>query len=170
LVAFLDSDDIWGRDVLSLHYSAHDTARVGISYGSYQTIDTQGRVIGRFSPPAQVDIESMLKSCDIGLLTACVNRKVAGDFSFPETPKEDYALWVVLLQRPGVTAVRVSGLQCYYRIRSGSVSSNKTAEIFRQWKVIRAYGNCGPWSALVNIVFYGLKGLKKNILDYRRSR
>jgi glycosyltransferase involved in cell wall biosynthesis len=166
-IAFLDADDVWDPGVLQAHLVAHKRYHPGLTYSDYYVMDATGQVQGFFKPSLNITLRSLLRSCDIGLLTACIDRQIVGDFRFPHSPKEDYALWLVLCAMTNVHPRKVDSPGCFYRLSNHSSSSNKWSEIKRQWYVIRYYGHCSLPKALTNIACYICKGLLKHFFQYR---
>lgn len=169
-VAFLDADDLWKPKVLSSHVAAHRRMRCGLTYGRYDVIDSRGNARGSFEPPESVDLNSLLSTCDIGLLTACVDRGITGDFRFPCMPKEDYALWIDFCRRLNLRPQRAIGVEAVYRTSGDSVSANKVAEAFKQWRVIREVGGCGAVEAVGHLLRYAAHGMKKHLIYYSHNK
>lgn len=171
-IAFLDSDDLWGRDKLSAQLSFMQSNNCSFSYGDYYSFsktDESGlpEVIGSFSAPNQLTFSELCNTCSIGCLTVMLDRSKLQDVYLPYTDKEDYALWLKLTKQD-IIAYNYGGCDAYYRVGKNSLSSNKFKEVVRQYRVVRKVAGLSRvkavW-ALLNYVYFGLKKHK----NYRSS-
>ena len=98
-IAFLDSDDIWTSDKLSLQLKFMSDNNYNITCTGYQQIDISGK--GRkFIPNNRVDYEGVLLSCPVGNSTVIYNCKNLGKIYTPNIRKRnDDALWLKILKK-----------------------------------------------------------------------
>ena len=74
--------------------------KIGASHTSYEIIDKFGKKIGQRNAKEYLDYNSILPSCDIGLSTVIIEKKILKNFKFPSTKtKEDYILWLKLTKK-----------------------------------------------------------------------
>jgi glycosyltransferase involved in cell wall biosynthesis len=166
---FLDSDDVWGRDKL-LNQINHMIANghCCFSYGPYYTFcENVENVLGVFTPKEEIFFKDLIKTCDIGCLTVMLKRDAFPGFKFPQSPKEDYAAWLVLLKN-GAAAVRCPSVDSYYRLSAHSLSGNKFKELYKQWFVLRNYGDLSFSSSFLHLFFYVINGLFKHSVKYMK--
>lgn len=136
-LAFLDSDDIWNADKLEKQVNYLTETDSAICHTSFSFIDESGSERrGRVNVANSVDLIHNLKKTEIGTSTAIINRyKVKDKIIFPELrARQDLKLWITLLSR----GYKSSGLNLplvKYRVRTGSVSSNKWKMLYVTFKV-----------------------------------
>ena len=72
-----------------------------ITHTSYDIINSKGRKIGERKARNFLSLESLLKSCDIGLSTVILKKSILKkDLKFPDMKtKEDFVFWLKLLKR-----------------------------------------------------------------------
>ena len=74
--------------------------KISVSHTSYEIIDKFGKKIGQRNAKEYLDYNSILPSCDIGLSTVIIEKKILKNFKFPSTKtKEDYILWLKLTKK-----------------------------------------------------------------------
>lgn len=161
-IAFLDSDDLWHEDKLAICISFLTKHRLKFIYTDYYMFshDVEKKVIYR--TPVKITYKDLLKFCPIGCLTVILHRELLEDVKFREESKEDYLLWLDIL-RTGVIAYRADGCLSFYRIGSSTLSSNKLAEIKKQFNIIYRLHEVSLFNSVIYIIHYGIKGLVKNL-------
>ena len=98
-IAFCDCDDVWKSSKLENQLKFMRNKNIYISHTSYDLIDKNNKYLKKRSAPAELKFEDLLKSCDIGLSTVIIDRKVLKNIDKPFAPlktKEDYVLWLKL--------------------------------------------------------------------------
>ncbi|WP_153445959.1 glycosyltransferase family 2 protein [Vibrio algicola] len=136
-LAFLDSDDLWDSNKLTKQLGFMKANNAEISHTSFSFIDEDG-----FSRPGSVSVskcvnlETNLRKTEIGTSTAIINRRLVLDsIKFSEIrARQDLKLWIDLLKQ-GYKSYGLDSDLVKYRIRSGSVSSNKIKMLFVTLKV-----------------------------------
>ena len=106
--AFLDADDRWEEDKLYKQTKLMEKTASKLSYSAYYITDQNGNVTGLFNPKSSFSKKRLLFSCDIGCSTVVVDQKVMLRYKFPELPKEDYALWLKMAYKDGISCVVLS--------------------------------------------------------------
>jgi teichuronic acid biosynthesis glycosyltransferase TuaG len=100
-IAFLDADDIWKKNKLKLQLKFMKNNKYKISHTSYQILDKQNKISGNRIAKKFVYVEDLLKSCDIGLSTVILEKKIFSrlcKFGTTKT-KEDFILWLAILKK-----------------------------------------------------------------------
>lgn len=166
-ICFLDSDDRWNSNKLELQLDLMLSKGANFSYTSYYVIDEKSAIIGAFDVTRVTDFGHLTRTCDIGCSTVLVEKSFLGERRFPKTYKEDYALWLLLFRDAKIRAIAVFERCASYRVSSGSISSKKYVEIFRQWNVLRHYGKLNFFQCVGSIICYGMNGLYKHYWKYR---
>ena len=75
-LAFLDADDIWKSNKLSYQLRFMKKLKLKFSHTSYFVIDQNNKVIGRRKAKSIQFYQDLLNSCDIGLSSVMIERKL----------------------------------------------------------------------------------------------
>jgi teichuronic acid biosynthesis glycosyltransferase TuaG len=135
-IAFLDADDLWDQAKLSAQLPLLE-AGAGFVFSAYRRIDAEGHYLSTVKVPPRVSYDRALAGNPIGCLTAIFDTRVHGRALMPDLPRrQDYALWLRLL-RTGGPATGITTPLASYRVRSGSLSSNKLVAARATWRVLR---------------------------------
>lgn len=164
-IAFLDSDDVWDKDKLSKHIAYMIKKQVEFSCTNYLVVDEQNNPITEFCPTKdEYGYDDILKHCYIGCSTVIYDSDKLGKVYMPENAvkREDFACWLSIL-KTGKKVVCMHESLTTYRLRKGSVSSNKIGLIKYQWRVFRQVEKL----SLVRSVYYMAHWAIKGILKYR---
>jgi len=137
-IAFLDADDYWAPRKLESQLAFMQSNSYAFSYTYYEIINEVGESTGKqIMPPERVSYSDMLKSNRIGCLTAMYDTSRFGKRYMPAIRKrQDYGLWLELLRTEHYARCLPEVLG-YYRVRAGSISSNKIEIIKYNWKLFR---------------------------------
>ena len=101
-IAFIDADDTWVPDKLKDQISFMKKNNYQISHTSYFIINEKKKIIGQRKARDLLSINEILKSCDIGLSTVIIEKKVIikTNIKFPKlVTKEDFVFWLMLLKK-----------------------------------------------------------------------
>lgn len=137
-IAFLDSDDIWKSNKLEKQLSVMKSTKAAICFSSYELINEQGESLNKIIEALpKLSYTKQLKCNYIGNLTGIYNVNVMGKMFMPEIKKrQDWVLWLDLLKKGG-PAIGIKESLAYYRVRKGSISSNKFNLITYNFNVFR---------------------------------
>ncbi len=101
-IAFLDADDTWSSEKLEEQISFMSENDYKISHTSYLIINDKKKIIGQRKARDLFSINDIIKSCDVGLSTVIIEKKVIieNNINFPElVTKEDFVFWLMLLKK-----------------------------------------------------------------------
>ena len=101
-IAFIDADDTWVQDKLRDQISFMKKKDYQISHTSYFVINEKKKIIGLRKARDLLSINELLKSCDIGLSTVIIEKRVITQTGtkFPKlVTKEDFVFWLSLLKK-----------------------------------------------------------------------
>lgn len=135
-IAFLDSDDIWYPEKLSKQILFMEKNDLAISCTEYNIVCEQGKYLYKFKIKEDIiDYSKNLKFNHLGCSTVIYNvEKLGKVFFFKKAVyKEDYGLWQKIMKKGIGTHVYKEAL-VDYRLRRGSISSNKFKMAKEQWK------------------------------------
>jgi len=106
-IAFCDADDIWKKNKLDKQIKYMKSNNLDFLHSSYYIINEQNQRIGKMSIKKNLSYQDLLKSCDIGLSTVVVKRKILKKKLFKNLKtKENYCLWLQLLK----AGIKINGL------------------------------------------------------------
>ena len=161
-VALLDSDDVWHREKLTLHY-IHLTANpdIGVSYAGSRMIDRDGEVLSVAMRPklGRVTPRDIICRNPVGNGSAPVLRRSAlekATFAHPTTfgrdcwfdeefrQSEDIEMWIRLAVKHSVVFAGIDGLLTDYRIIPGALSANVVKQYLSWTKMLRKLRDYAP--------------------------
>ena len=160
-IAFLDSDDYWHKDKLlkQLNYMIHK--KINFSHTSYYIVNKNKKIISVRNGRNFLEYKDLLSSCDIGLSTVMVKKKILMDNFFPNlTTKEDFVLWLKIL-KTGEKLIGINEPLTYWRKSNDSLSSNNFQKIMDGYKVYRKYMKMNIFLSLYYLFILSLNSLIK---------
>lgn len=152
-IAFLDSDDVWMSNKLSIQLPLFVNDDVAIVYSYYEKIAEDGTRMGRVIKSASYHhYKSLLYGNELGCLTVVYDTKKIGKRYFKFIGHEDYNLWLDILKE-GFIAVNANTCLALYRVRRKSVSSNKLKVIKWVWHIYRVEQKINIFLSLYYLFF-----------------
>jgi teichuronic acid biosynthesis glycosyltransferase TuaG len=163
-VAFLDGDDLWVPDKLEKQLSALQQSGAQLCYTAIQKVDIDGRQFGKVQHvPETVTYNELLGNPLIGCSTVLMDYDALGRPLMPDIRKrQDFAFWLQLL-RQGARAIGINEPLTYYRVRPGSLSSNKLSAAYYVWRVYRELERLPLHRAVPNFISYAARGFGKRL-------
>jgi len=151
-IAFLDADDLWYSEKLTIQVKIMIEQHISISYTSYQHIDETGTELNYFLQAIpSLSYSKLLKNNYIGNLTGMYDASKLKKIYQPNLKKrQDWCLWLEALKRSDKPAVGIQKVLAKYRIRIGSLSSNKFKLLKYNFLVYHQYLKLG----FLNSLFY----------------
>ncbi len=162
-IAFLDADDTWVQDKLKEQISFMKKNDHQISHTSYFIIDEKKKIIGQRKARDLLSINDILKSCDIGLSTVIIEKKVIikTNATFPElVTKEDFVFWLTLMKKNYKFYAYDSNLTNWTDSKN-SLSSSTVQKLSDGFKVYYYYMNFNVVKSLYYLICLSLNYLKK---------
>lgn len=136
-IAFLDSDDIWLPEKLYNQIEFMKSKNIVLSFTSYFCISEDGKYIGTVKASNRLSYSRLLRGNSIACLTAIYDTKSLGKVYMPDIIKrQDFGLWLEITRR-GFYAEGLDMPLAKYRIRKGSISSNKWNASLYTWRLYR---------------------------------
>jgi teichuronic acid biosynthesis glycosyltransferase TuaG len=126
-IAFLDSDDLWHAEKLEKQIAFMQETGCDVSYTSYVHINENGKPLGkRIAALPELTYKKQHSNNYVGNLTGIYNTTSIGKISAPDVRKrQDWALWLDAIKKSGKPALGLKEDLAFYRVREGSMSSNK---------------------------------------------
>jgi teichuronic acid biosynthesis glycosyltransferase TuaG len=162
-IAFLDSDDEWKKNKLQIQLNFMQKNSCLVSHTSYEIINYRNKVIGFRKAKKKLVYADLLKSCDIGLSTVMVNKKVLFNQKFPNIKtKEDYILWLKLTKKN----IKILGINIYltkWRKLTDALSSNNVQKIIDGFRVYNIHMKFGYFKSLIYLIRLSINSIIKKI-------
>lgn len=150
-IAFLDSDDLWLPEKLEKQIKFMQNNDCAFSYTSYMTCREDGEIKGIVVAPRKIAFSSNKRDNKIGCLTAIYDTEKVGKVYLPLIRKrQDWGLMMRILQKCKV-AYGMKEPLALYRLREGSISSNKMDLIKYN---VGVYVETLGWSRLRAFLFF----------------
>jgi len=160
-IAFLDSDDLWKPEKLKHQLEAFKETGTAISFSAYEWINENGNPLNKtIFVKKNINYSDMLNYNHIGCLTAIYDTHQTGKVYFKKIGHEDYIMWLSIIKL-GHSATGINNVLAQYRIRTGSVSSNKLKMTKYQWHIYRKIENLGLIKSMYHFMKYTYNGVKK---------
>ena len=162
-IAFIDADDTWAPDKLKDQITFMKKNNYQISHTSYFIINEKKKIIGQRKARDLLSINEVLKSCDIGLSTVIIEKKVITktNTKFPKLiTKEDFVFWLKLLEKNYKFYAYDSNLANWTDSKN-SLSSSTIQKLFDGFKVYNSYMHFNIIKSLYYLICLSLNYLKK---------
>ena len=76
LIAFLDADDYWKKNKLMHQIKFMKKNSVSFAHCSYFIVNRFNKIIGHRNSPSLIEYNDLINSCDIGLSTVILEKKI----------------------------------------------------------------------------------------------
>lgn len=163
-IAFIDADDLWLPNKLSVQIEYMLRTRAPLTFASYDVIDGSGAQIGTVDVPEIATYSSLLRNNVIGCLTAVFDSDQIGRIEMPDLRKrQDLGLWLRILKQVPC-AHGLPNKLAKYRLRQGSISHNKIDAAKYTWRLYREVERLPLISAVYYFSCYALNGVLKSRL------
>ena len=162
-IAFIDADDTWLTDKLKDQIAFMKKNNYQMSHTSYFIIDEKKKIIGQRKARDLLSINEILKSCDIGLSTVIIEKKVIikTGAKFPQlVTKEDFVFWLKLLEKNFKFYAYHSNLTNWTASKN-SLSSSTIQKLLDGFKVYNNYMHFNIIKSLYYLICLSLNYLKK---------
>lgn len=158
-ITFLDSDDIWAPTKLEKQLAFMEAGGYAFSFTAYGKVNENGESIGSVGVPDKVCYQDLLKVCSVGCLTAMYDASVLGKMYMPLIRKrQDLGLWLRILKKIEF-AYGLDEELAFYRVREGSISSNKRIAAQFTWKLYREHEKLNIISSSYYFLHYSINGV-----------
>ena len=109
------------------------------SHTTYHVLNYNGKIVNTVRAREILKYKDLLKSCDIGLSSVILKRKLLRDMEFPELKtKEDFVLWLNLAKK-SVDLVGFDKSLTFWRQTPNSLSSSILQKLKDAFKVYYLY-------------------------------
>jgi teichuronic acid biosynthesis glycosyltransferase TuaG len=138
-IAFCDADDIWKKNKLSKQLLFMKKNKLNFSHSSYSIINKNSKKIGKFKIKKYLNYEDLIKSCDIGLSTVMIKKKILLKYKFCALKtKEDYQLWLRIMKNEKLFQGISDSLSSWRKVE-GSLSSSLIQKLLDSFRLFYIY-------------------------------
>ena len=161
-VAFLDGDDCWHSEKLTVQLRCMVQASADLSFTSYAIVDENGVPSkAAYMVPENVSFEGLLRENVIGCSTVLISKEIVRKYRFAiDFYHEDYCLWLDILQ-DGYRAVGCTEVLVDWRFIEMSRSFNKKRSAKNRWRIYRKHLRLSWLKSARVFASYAIRGLKK---------
>ncbi len=126
-IAFLDADDLWYPEKLTVQVDVMLKKKLSVSFSSYRQMNENGEDIKvQVNAIEHLYFSKLLKNNYIGNLTGMYDAKRLGKIYNPDLKKrQDWCLWLEALRLSDSFAYGIQEPLAKYRVRENSISSHK---------------------------------------------
>lgn len=165
-VAFCDADDLWIKDKLKFQINFMKKKKLSFSYSSYNIINSRSKKIGLFMAPKIIDLNKLMKNCDIGLSTVMIKKDLMNKFSFSSLrTKEDYLLWLEIINKIKYL-VAINRPLVKWRKLEDSLSSSVFQKLIDAFKLYHIHRKKNFLLSVFFVIRLSFYAVKKKILMY----
>jgi len=160
-IAFIDSDDYWDSDKLTVQLNFMLNQNIDFTHTSYKIVDEKGKIKGYRKAKNFLHFKELLKSCDIGLSTIIIKKSLLATNRFPDLKtKEDFVLWLILLKQ-GNKIYSIAKNLTYWRKSKNSLSSNIYQKIIDGYSVYKDYMKMSTFKSILYLLLLSINSFRK---------
>ena len=157
-LAFIDSDDKWSKNKLKMQLDFMKKNKFDFTYTYYKSFGLANKKI---IPKKRYTFSTFIKDTSIATSTMMIKRNIVKNIFFTNTEVcEDYFFKCRLLKKVGF-AEAVKRYLTFYRVRKGSLQSNRFRNIFWIWKINNYYNKLSLLQNMVSILSISINSIKK---------
>ena len=162
IIAFIDADDLWMPDKLQKQVDFMQKNSFDFIFCDYKK-KLSNKTIHVKCEEKLLSYSDLLKSCDIGLSTVLLNKKIVDNNLFPSLKtKEDYVAWLKLTKK-NINAYNLQENLVIWRSVKGSLSSGLFQKLSDGFKVYKQYEKFGNIKSFFYLFRLGFNSIKKKI-------
>ena len=164
-IAFIDADDLWGREKLEKQLEFIKKHEAGFSFTGYEFADEYGVGNGAVvKVPLETDFKKALKNTYIFTSTVLIDRAKVPDelIMMPDIRSEDTATWWNIL-KAGYIGYGLNENLVRYRRPAKSLSSNKLEAVRRIWNLYRRIAGLNVIQSIYYFCFWAVTAVIRRI-------
>ena len=135
---------------------------INFSHCSYNIIDEDGFKLGERKARKNLEFNRLLRSCDIGLSTVIIKKKILKKLKFPNIKtKEDFVMWLQIARNYEV--IGLSQTLASWRKTGNSLSSNTFQKLKDGFNVYNKYMKFNSVKSILFLFILSINYLFKNL-------
>ena len=159
-IAFIDSDDLWEKDKLFKQLDFMIRKKHSFTYTNYQPF-ISGKEHKEITPENFFTFEKFIRNTSIATSTMIIKRSIIGNIKFTNTKIcEDYFFKCQILKKVHYAYCLSENLM-KYRIRKGSLQSNKIRNLYWIWYINKNYNKMIIFKNFWSIFCISINSIKK---------
>ena len=160
-MAFLDADDLWLPSKLEEQMKYMMDNNIIFSFSNYEKKFLKKKNIQVACDKKKLNYNDLLKSCDIGLSTVILKKKIIKNELFPNIrTQEDYVAWL-RITKMNIEAYNLEKSLVIWNEVTKSLSSNIFQKISDGFKVYYVYEKFGIFKSLYFLIRLSINSLKR---------
>ena len=162
-VAFIDSDDIWDKEKLSKQLTFMIANKYYFTYTNYNSFKYENKKINlkEIKPAKYFNFRKFIRDTSIATSSMIIKRSLIGNIKFTNTKIcEDYFFKCQILKKVQYAYCLSENLM-KYRIRKGSLQSNKIRNLYWIWYINKNYNKMILLKNLWSIFCISINSIKK---------
>jgi teichuronic acid biosynthesis glycosyltransferase TuaG len=161
-IAFIDADDLWKKNKIKSQLDYMRINKFEISHTSYEILKKKQLKKKILIAKTFNNYKELLSSCDIGLSTVLLKRKIITKYcKFPNLKtKEDFILWLLILKKK-ITIGGFNQNLTTWRKLDYSLSSSVIQKLKDGFSVYNKYMKFNYLKSLFYLLILSLNSLKK---------
>tara|TARA_B100001559_G_scaffold302974_2_gene291185 strand:+ start:521 stop:1273 length:753 start_codon:yes stop_codon:yes gene_type:complete len=165
-IAFIDADDLWFKSKIEYQLNFMKKNNAKVTHTSYEIIDKNNKKIGFRKAKSFFIINDLLTSCDIGLSTILLEKKILKKkFYFPELKtKEDFVLWLKLISN-NTNIIGIKRKMVKWRKLNSSLSSSTLQKIIDGFRVYYKYMDFNFIKSTYYLILLSFNFMRKRVND-----
>ncbi|MCF4100657.1 glycosyltransferase [Gillisia sp. M10.2A] len=154
-IAFLDADDLWFPEKLSIQLKFMQERGLQMTFSSYELISESGEKLHKMVEALPLlSYNKLLRSNYVGNLTGIYSVEILGKiYNASIRKRQDWALWLSVLKETG-NVEGITAPLAYYRIRRESISNNKLSLLKHNFNVYYKVLNFGILKSCAYMILF----------------
>mgnify|MGYP006089965979 CR=1 FL=1 len=159
-IAFVDSDDIWGKEKLFKQINFMEQNNYQFTYTNYQPFKSS-KDFPVIKAEKYFNYEKFTKNTSIATSSMIIKKSTIGNIKFSNTSIcEDYFFKCQILKKTKYAYCLPENLM-RYRVRENSLQSNKIRNIYWIWYINKNYNKMNFLKNFISILFISLSSIRR---------
>ena len=161
-VSFIDSDDLWKKSKLEEQINFMKENDIDFSYTPYEIVKSgNNKFVKNINVPLKFNFKSFIGNTSIATSSMILKNGLSKKAKFTKTRSCDDYYYKCKLLKQIKYAYCFNQTLTTYRIRPGSVQSNRLRNLFLVWKINRNLNKFSFFKSLVSLVSISFNSFKK---------